>query len=158
MIELLGVIFGGVFRLLPELIGLLKGRQDNAHEIEMTKLQMQIDANRSQLTINEANTVGRWDEIKAEIAMLGATVEATARPVGVPLIDGLNASVRPVLTYWWCIILYSIAKIHLTIWAYQSTMNLKEKADVVCNEFDRTVIGSIIGFWFVDRALRKFGR
>lgn len=158
MFELLSVLFGGIVRLAPELIGIFKQRQENSHELDMTRLQLEIDVKRSELRIDEVNAAGRWDEIKAEIAMLGSVVQENAKPTGIPLIDGLNASVRPVLTYWWCIFLYTIAKIHLTVWAYQSEMTLVEKANVVCNEFDRTVIGSIVGFWFVDRALRKFGR
>jgi hypothetical protein len=63
--------------------------------------------------------------------------------------------VRPVLTYWWVIGLYSGAKAIGLVVAFQAGATLEAFGVLLITEFDRTVIGSILAFWFVDRSIRK---
>jgi len=47
MLELWGMIGGGVFRLLPELLKAFNARRDADHEYRMTELQLRIDQARA---------------------------------------------------------------------------------------------------------------
>lgn len=158
MIELLSLIFGGAFRMLPEILKLFTAKNDQAHELQMTRLQLEIDQARATQQIDLAHAQAA---IAADTAEMGAMVEALkaqAVPSGVPWIDALSSSVRPVITYWWVIGLYTAAKAIGIIVAVQSGATLAQLAPMLVTEFDRTVIGSILAFWFVDRSLRKSGK
>jgi hypothetical protein len=69
-------------------------------------------------------------------------------------LNGINVSVRPFLTYWWCIVLHTGNKVLLAYIAIAEKTPLAELSAIIYTDFDRGVVGSIIGFWFVDRALR----
>lgn len=172
MIEILSLmspLFGGLFRLLPSILDFLHKGQDNAHELAMVDKQIALAKVQSEQKISEikaqgederatlaaqtdSNTEGAWSQ-----ALLDA-IKAQGSMTGVKWVDALNQSVRPVITYWWCLLLYSVAKAVTLVVALQASTPLAQLAPLVVTDFDRSVIGSILGFWFVDRALRKLGR
>jgi len=158
MFELLSLVFGGVLRLLPEVLKLFTAKADQAHELEMTKLQLEIDKARAEQQID---LVHAQAAIAADTAEMGAMIEALkaqGTPSGIKWIDALSSSVRPVLTYWWCVGLYTGAKIIGLVVAVQASATLAQLAPLLVADFDRAVIGSILSFWFVDRSLRKGGK
>lgn len=155
MIELLGLVFGGVLRLAPELLKLVTAKRDQAHELEMTRLQLEIDKARAEQQIDLVHAQGAIASDTAEMAAMVEALKAQAAPSGVPWVDALSASVRPVLTYWWCLALYTGCKAITVIVAVGGGAGLAELAPLLVTEFDRTVIGSIFSFWFVDRSLRR---
>ena len=155
MFELLSLIFGGALRLVPEVLKLLSARSDRAHELEMTKLQLQIDQARAQQQIDLVHAQGAIAADTAEMAALVDALKGQGAPSGVRWIDGLSSSVRPVLTYWWCLVLYTAAKVIGLIAALHAGGTLVQIAPLVVTEFDRMVIGSIFLFWFGDRSLRR---
>lgn len=155
MIELLGMLGGGIFRLLPELLKLWNAKSDQAHEVTMTEMQLRIDQARAQQQIDLVHAQGA---IAADAAQMQAMVEALkaqATPSGIPWVDALSSSVRPVLTYWWCLALYTAAKAIQVVVALQGHMDLAGFAGLLVTEFDRTIIASIFSFWFVDRSILK---
>jgi hypothetical protein len=158
MLELLSMLGGGVFRLLPEVIGLFKAKGDRDHEFRMTTLQLQIDQARAQQQLDLTHAQAAIAADAAEMQTLAETIKAQAQPTGIGWIDALSSSVRPVLTYWWCLILYTAYKAITIATAAQGGATLGDIAPLLVTDFDRAVIGSIFAFWFVDRALRKIGK
>lgn len=154
--SLISVIGGGILRLIPEYLNIKDKEKARDHEFRMFDLQLEADKLRSKLRIEEAQEATRGQEILAEIGALVDATKAQAQPTGVRWLDAINASVRPVLTYWWCIVLYTINKLMLFSLVLQENLALKEVSEVVFTSFDAAVVSSIIGFWFVDRALRRF--
>lgn len=155
MIELLSMLGGGILRLLPELFSFLKGTKDQAHEYRMTQLQLEVDKARAaqQLDVIHATHDANIDQ--ADLQALTEALAGQGKPSGIAWVDALSASVRPVLTYWWCLGLYTAYKVILIYTAFIHGTSLIEIAPVLLSEFDRSVVGSIFAFWFVDRALRK---
>jgi hypothetical protein len=155
MIELIGMLGGGIFRLIPEFMNFFKARDDRKHEITMTQLQLDIDKARASQQIDLANAQGRIAMNQAEMTAMMEALKAQAAPSGVAWVDALSSSVRPVLTYWWCMVLYTAAKIlTMVVAAKAGDTSLSTFVPLMITEFDRTVIGSIFAFWFVDRSLR----
>jgi hypothetical protein len=155
MLELLGMLFGGVFRLLPSMIAIFEKRQENAHELALIEKNLALEKQRGenrQLEIEgltnqavETNwSLGLVESLKNQLQLTGDR-----------WLDRLNVSVRPILTYWWCVVMYTAAKLVIIIAAFSDHVALKEFYPILMTDFDRGVVGSIIGFWFVDRALRK---
>lgn len=155
MFELLSLIFGGLLRLAPEVMKLFTAKQDQAHELRMTTLQLDIDKARASQQIDLVHAQGAMATDSAELAALAEALKSQGQMTGVPLIDAINQSVRPVLTYWWCMVLYTVYKVVAIALLCQGAPTLAQVQDALVTEFDRMVIASIFSFWFVDRSLRR---
>ena len=92
---LLGTIFGGVFRLFPEILKWLDRKDERKHELSMLDKQMESDRLRVQMDIQkiqaEADVLLGQKEIEAIIA----ATEAQGKKSGVRWIDGMSALMRP---------------------------------------------------------------
>jgi hypothetical protein len=153
-IELIGLLGGALTRLFTWYAEYSQKKQDNAHELAMVDKQVELAKVQHQQKLEEISIQSDAD-IDVEWAK---TLSVALQPVktGTPLIDGLNALIRPLITFWWVIVLYSISKGFLIYAAVAEHIPAKILASVVTTEFDIAVIGSIIGFWFTDRQLRKY--
>tara|TARA_R110000823_G_C15905225_1_gene497286 strand:+ start:771 stop:1241 length:471 start_codon:yes stop_codon:yes gene_type:complete len=153
MFELLSLLGGGVLRLFPSVLEFFTKKRDLEHELLLLDRQMDLEKLRWQFKseeiklVSEAQTESEW--AKALPAAQQTVI------TGLKWIDAMNASVRPILTYWWCLGLYTVYKFITVFVAIEGGAALLEVASVLVTDFDRSVIGSIIGFWFLDRALRK---
>lgn len=156
MTELLAMLGGGLFRLLPFVVDFFKQRREADHEYRMTQLQLQIDQARAAQQIDLAHAHAAIARDAGEMQAFVEAVHAEAQPSGVPWADALSRTVRPVLTYYWCVGVYGTAKalqIYLLLSAGGGAAQLLEGG--LITEFDRQVIASMLAFWFVDRALRR---
>lgn len=164
MFELLSFVFGGIFRLAPKLIEMRERGKDREHERLMFDLQVQADAARSTQAMQQAEKQG---EIKQQLAELQALIEATraqARPfekTGNKWLDAmlvmaevLSGLVRPLLTYWYCIAAYGAYKVATLYLVLSTGTSLAAAVTQLWTPNDHAVMFSIIGFWFVDRAIR----
>ena len=158
MIELLGLLGGGLFRLLPEVIKLFTAKRDADHEYRMTELQLKIDQARATQAIDLAHAQAEIASAAGEMQAWAEAMRGQGTPSGVPWVDAVSSTVRPFLTYWWCVVLYSGAKLIGIAVAVQAAAPLGTLAPLLVTEFDRTVIASMLAFWFVDRSLRKLGK
>jgi len=73
----------------------------------------------------------------------------------VVLADVASSFVRPMLTYWYCVAAYGMYKIASLYILLEQQVGWKEAVVTLWTPNDHAVMFSIIGFWFVDRALRK---
>lgn len=165
MLEILSFIFGGLFRLAPKLIEMREREKDREHERAMLNLQMQADEKRAQLTMQveekRAETQQQIAELQALITAL-QTQGQQFKKTGVKWIDGmlavaefLSATVRPVLTYWYCVAAYGAYKAASLYLILSTGASVANAVTTLWTPNDHAVMFSIIGFWFVDRAIRK---
>lgn len=161
MIEIFSLLGGGAMRLIPMIIGFFKEGRDLKYELLRMEKEAELERLRSELRREEITAIGNAAE---QAAWASAVIDAVKNAVPAPLkdtgswwlnlINALNTSVRPILTYWWCLAMYTTYKFFIILAAIQEKLSAMKMADVICTEFDKSVIASIIGFWFVDRALR----
>ena len=96
--------------LLGELLGIIKAREDRRAEVEMIRLQADLErerAERQRLAVQDAAAAGvKLVESQREASagdfadrMTLEALQQIGRPSGVAWVDALNASVRPVLAY-----------------------------------------------------------
>lgn len=150
MIELLGLLGGAIARLVPHVLEYFKEGRESKHELERMKLEIELEKQRGQ---NKEIEIARASAAQVDGQWAGGLLEAIrAQTVvtGDKWLDRVNISVRPVLTYWWCIVLYTTQKGTMLYLALSQGQPFE-----VVTEFDRAVIGSIVSFWFLDRSLRK---
>jgi len=142
MTALISLLGGGFMRLLPELLKLFSDRQDKAHEVTMTTLQLELEKAKAALQIAAGQAQSQVEQATAQMQAYMEAIKGQSAMTGVRWIDGLNQSVRPFLTYWWMILLTS----------YKCSALLT--GGPVWGESDWQVLSMILGFWFVDRSIR----
>jgi hypothetical protein len=163
--EVLSFIFGGLFRLAPKLMEMRERKLDREHERAMLSLQMQADEKRAQLNMQaeekRAETQQQLAELQAMITALQAQGQGLKR-TGNKWVDGLlalaefaSAMVRPVLTYWYCVAAYGAYKAASFYMILSAGSSWANAITLLWTPNDHAVMFSIIGFWFVDRAIRK---
>ena len=142
LLALIGGGLGSIMRLAPEVMKIWTGKSDQAHELAMTQLQLQIDQARSNQAIDltHANSAAAQDS--GEMAAYVEAIKGQSVMSGVKWIDGVNQSVRPFLTYWW-MLLFTAFKVDQLI-----------KVGLTWGDNDWLIFSSITSFWFVDRAIR----
>jgi hypothetical protein len=155
MIELLGLLFGGAFRLMPEVFKLFTQKRDQEHEFRMTELQLKIDEKRAQFALDQTHATADAAEQAKWADGLVEALKGQGQPTGVKWVDALSSSVRPVLTYWHCLVLYTSYKVALGYTALAAGVAIASVVSQSYTAFDQQLVGSMVGFWFVDRSLRK---
>lgn len=155
---LLGSIFGGIFRLAPEVLKWMDKKNEREHELAMFSRQCELEQLRGQQKLAEiganreaAVDVGVMDAFNAAINQQAEMVKAAGGWVA-----SLSASVRPVVTYW---VLFVWSFIH--VWfAYNAWLGGALAADVfrtmMTPDFSALLAGTI-NYWFLDRTLSKRG-
>jgi hypothetical protein len=158
MLELISVLGGGIFRLFPSILDFFHKKQEMDHELNLLDRQMALAKVQGEQKLAEIQQQTEGDTERAWGNALTEAIKAQGAPSGIKWVDALSASVRPILTYWWAIGLYSTSKgIEIYI-ALLAATPIAAIAPILVTDFDRAVIGSVVGFWFADRALRKLGR
>ena len=99
---ILGSIFGGVFRLAPEVLKWMDKKNERQHELNMFKFQCDLEAQRGQQKLAE---IGAQREAAIDVGVMDAfnnaiTQQAEMVKAAGGWVASLSASVRPVVTYW----------------------------------------------------------
>lgn len=160
MIEtLFGTLFGGVFRLAPEILKWLDRKDERAHEIAMLDKQLEADKLKGDQAQRLADTQADASIGASEIQAIIEATKAQSMQTGIAWVDALNALIRPLLALQWLIVLwpavivagFALAVLHGAdpLVALKAAFGVDEKA----------MAASVASFWLVDRSLRKlFGR
>lgn len=156
--ELISLILGGVFRLFPNVLELFQKRQENTQELALLDRQIQLakvqgEQKREEIVVQATATQDTaWSQGLLE------ALKGQGQLTGVPWVDAVNATLRPFLTYYHCVLIYTLYKISLFYVATQGGITWDRAIVDLYTEFDKSLVGSMLSFWFVDRALRKLGR
>ena len=155
---ILGSVFGGLFRMAPEVLKFFDKKNERLHELAMFKHQCDLEAQRGQQKLAE---IGAQREAAIDVGVMDAFQSAIEQQATMVKAAGgwaaaLSASVRPVVTYW---ILLIWTFIHL--WYAWSSLNSGLDATEVFKLFMSpdfsALLGGTINFWFLDRTLAKRG-
>jgi hypothetical protein len=155
---LLGSIFGGIFRMAPEVLKWMDKKNEREHELNMFKFQCDLEQQRGAQKLAE---IGAVREAAVDVGVMGAfnnaiTQQATMVKAAGGWVASLSASVRPVVTYW---VLFVWSFIH--VWfAWNAWLAGAPAAEVfktmMTPDFSALLSGTI-NYWFLDRTLSKRG-
>ena len=155
---ILGSVFGGLFRMAPEVLKFFDKKNERLHELAMFKHQCDLEAQRGQQKLAE---IGAQREAAIDVGVMDAfnnaiTQQAEMVKAAGGWVASLSASVRPVVTYW---ILFIWTFIHG--WYAWSSMNSGLDATEVFKLFMSpdfsALLGGTINYWFLDRTLKQRG-
>ena len=155
---ILGSIFGGLFRMAPEVLKFFDKANERKHELLMFTRQCELETLRGQQKLAE---IGAQREAAIDVGVMDAFNNAIVQQAEMVKAAGgwvasLSASVRPVVTYW---VLFVWSFIH--VWfAWNAWITGAPPVEVfkimMSPDFSALLAGTI-NFWFLDRTLAKRG-
>ena len=149
MISLLGSLLGFGTSIIPEVIGIFKQKQADAHQIKMLEAKAKYADQISKLKVAELDAQAEIEETKG-LYEHDKSIDAGG------FINGLRGSVRPVVTYLFLlaylttkgVMIYAMIAIQDLDWTVAIDMAWREETDGV-------IFSAIISFWFGNRAMSK---
>jgi hypothetical protein len=153
MIEsLLGGLFGGVFRLVPEFLKIWDAKDSRKHELAMLGAEMEFAKLRAEQAMHTVDA----EVDKAHLEALGSALDGQAKMAvaGGKLAAFLSALVRPLVTYW-MVVLWSSVKVAMMLVAYEQNADWKAVLIESWTSDDMGLFAGIIAFWFVSRTFEK---
>jgi hypothetical protein len=150
---LLGSIFGGLFRLAPEILKFLDKKNERNHELKMFQLQTDLEKMRGEFRVEEKY-------VDYSIQQVGAIKEAfkeqatTAKEAG-KLASFITAITRPGLT-WIAFGVYVAVKVAGLTIAFQTDAHWAEVLTKSYDEDDFAMLNMMLTFWFIGRSIEKY--
>ena len=160
MIEtLVGTLFGGLFRMAPEILKWVDRKDERKHELAMFDKQLQADTLKGDQAVALTNAQAAATIGAAEVQAIIEATQAQAKQTGIKWVDGLNSLMRPIITFWWVVVLYTVALVAQFLFLIDSGTDVTQAVLALWGVEEKALVASIVSFWFVDRSLRKgFGR
>jgi hypothetical protein len=150
---LLGSIFGGLFRLAPEILKFFDRKNDRQHELAMFTLQTDLEKIRGQYRMEEKYvdySVNQLDAIKEAFK----EQSTTAKEAGW-FVSAISALVRPGIT-WALFFMYAAVKIAVIVLAMESGGHWAEILRESWSVNDFAMFNMCLTFWFVGRSIEKY--
>ena len=155
---LLGSIFGGVFRLVPEVIKYFDKKNEREHELSMFARQCELEQLRGQQKLAE---IGAQREAAVDVGVMDAFNSAIQQQAEMVKSAGgwvasMSASVRPVVTYW-VLFIYSFIHIWFAWNAWLAGSSPVEVFKTMMTPDFSALLSGTINYWFLDRTLKQRG-
>ena len=141
MLTLLGSVLGFGTSFLPKVMDYFQDKADKKHELEIMTRQAEINLDRT--------------AIEANIREVEAIHEHDASLDGGGFVNGLRASVRPVITYAFFILFSTVKGVTLYTMVATDGMDLTAGMLAVWDQETQAIFSAIIAFWFGNRAMSK---
>lgn len=152
---LLGSIFGGLFRLAPEVLKFLDKKNERAHELSMFQLQTDLEKMRGEFRVEEKYvdySIQQMDTIKEAFKEQAQTAKEAGW-----FASFITAITRPGLTWIAFGVYVAVKAAGLTI-AFQTNANWAEVLTKSYDEDDFAMLNMMLTFWFVGRSIEKYNK
>lgn len=146
MLTLLGSLLGFGSSFLPKILGFFQDKADKRHELLLLTKQAELAVQEAGLRLEAAGLDAEIREIEA--------IHLSDRATGVPWVDGLRGSVRPVITYIF-MALFVFVEVSVTLKAMASGLAITDAAGIVWTESVQAMFATILAFWFGGRDFNK---
>ena len=148
MLTLLGSLLGFISSTFPDLLKFWQDKQDRKHELQILDRQME----QMRLGHNQ-----RLDEIviNADVSQSLALYKHDSQPSGVTWVDGLRASVRPMITYGFFILFAWVKLSAVVLLMNQDGLSINEALIQIWDGETQALFAGILSFWFGSRSLAK---
>lgn len=155
---LLGSIFGGIFRLAPEVLKFLDRKNERQHELSMFSRQCELEQVRGEMKLAEISAerdkaidTGVMTAFEAAINQQSEMAKSAGGWVA-----SLSASVRPIVTYW-ILAIWSASHIWFAILASREGLPVQEVFKMIMSPDFAALVAGTFNYWFLDRTLKVRG-
>lgn len=151
---ILGGLSGGLLRLAPEALKFFDRKNERKHELALQAGQVELLKVQSNTHLEEVRTQSEATQAATALEALRDTLKAQAAPTGVKWVDALNASVRPVWTYY-VLLTWGTVKIVDVAFAIGRKLDWEQIRVLVWGPDEAAMLATLATFWFLDRVIRK---
>lgn len=148
MLTLLGSLLGFLGSAFPEALKLIQDHHDRKHELAILDRQMEQAKLGHQHKLEEIS-------VDADIAESKALYTHASRDSGVKWVEGLRASVRPVITYAFFLLFAVVKATGLYLMMHQDNLEVAEALLRIWDAETAALFAAVMSFWFGQRALSK---
>ena len=149
----IGSLFGGLFRLAPEVLKFFDKQNDRKHELAMMDKQLDYEKLKAEFKVEEKYvdfSVHQLDAMQEAFKEQAATATSSYKWV-----SALSALVRPMVTYV-LFGLYVCFKITMMYYAVQTDIPWNAVMQQAWNQDDFAMLNAILMFWFVGRTIQQY--
>lgn len=148
MLTLLGSLLGFISSAFPDLLKLWQDKQDRKHELSILDRQME------QMRLGHSQ---RLEEVavNADISESQALYRHDSKLSGVKWVDGLRASVRPVITYAFFLLFTTVKTCALYVLVVDQGMDFVVALPQIWDVETQALFAATISYWFGARSLAK---
>ena len=150
MLSLFGSLLGFGTSFLPNILGFMEKGQSNKHELRLLEAKAKHAEVLSKLKVEELDAKADVEESRS-IYMLASEIAKNNKS---SFISALQASVRPVVTYFFFILFATIKGLAV----YVAVQEGDDVTQAILNSWDEEtaiLFSTVISFWFGGRAMRK---
>jgi hypothetical protein len=150
MLSLFGSLLGFGTSFLPTLLGFFEQGQKNRHQLKLLEAQAKHAEVLSQLKLEELDAAADVEESRS----IYEHAAELARSNKSSFISALQASVRPVVTYFFFILFATIKGLAV----YVAVQEGDDVTQAILNSWDeetKILFSTVISFWFGQRGMRK---
>ena len=140
MLALVGSLAGFFSSFVPEIFHFLKDKKDKEHELKLIHLQIEALKSGHNSRLEEIQIQTQAEESKYLYQY------AAGQTSKIKWVDGLSASVRPMITY-----VFFLLYVYLKIISFLQIGSMA----VIWTDEDQGIFCAVIGFWFGHRAFGK---
>jgi len=153
--SIIGGVVGGIFRLAPEVLNWFDRKDARKHELEMQEKAYKFEELRGSQRMAEMEHETQQILDSGGLDALKEAIKAQAVMTGIKWVDAVNSTVRPFLTYWWCVFLFTAAKTCQFIALLDNGFTKVQAVNILWTPNEMAIVAGIINFWFLDRVIRK---
>ncbi len=149
MLTLLGSLLGFATSAIPDIMALFRERADRKHELAVLDRQME------QMRLGHNQRLEEI-EVQADIAESNALYRHDAALGGSSRwVDGLRASVRPLITYAFFILFAAVKGSGLYLLIAVEGLLIAEALPRIWDPETQALFAAVMSFWFGNRTLSK---
>jgi hypothetical protein len=140
-------ILGALTGLVPGVLSFFTKRSDNAHAIELRKLEIQAAKDGVALQVD-------LEKARSDVQQQQSIYTFANQPSGVRWVDAVTVLVRPYIT----LIVFHVwigIEIALVYHAFTKGADIAAMAKAVWDDNTQAVFAAIVGFWFGNRMLAR---
>jgi hypothetical protein len=157
MIELFGLVFGGVSRLFQHWLDLKDKQAERSHEAAMYDKQIALSEKRlvHDADMRRLDAAAAEDKSDTDLLLAAIAAQKVESVNAGGFVAKFSAIMRPLLTFYHAIVIYSAVKVAMFAVAYSGGVPWSNALLQIYGEFDRALVGSMVSFYFADRSLRN---
>tara|TARA_R110000868_G_scaffold79604_12_gene226411 strand:+ start:1310 stop:1858 length:549 start_codon:yes stop_codon:yes gene_type:complete len=145
---LVGAICGFGASVTPEIIGVYKDAKTHEYTMDEKRLELEAADKNYTFQLQNQTILSSTEELKA-LLKHDATLSGNA------VIDGLRASVRPVITYIF-MSLFCLMKVSFVVYMMQHDVSFVEVVPLLWDADTMSIFAAVLSFWFGSRAMESY--
>jgi len=148
MLTLIGSLLGFLSSAFPELLKIWQNKQGQTHELEI------LDRRLEQLRLGHTQLLAEM-EVKVTNDQYLGLLKHDAQPSGVTWVDGLRASVRPVITYAFFLLFTTVKACALFVLVMHQGVDFVVALPQIWDPETQALFAAVMSFWFGQRHWQK---